>query len=326
MRIGTFALLFFFFATLATAGSALHVVLSFEPNQQVLGCSVIPIVTLENAGGRTLQVPDEHTIVAVLHFTVPEGGRISFYWGSSFDGMIRWEDLAPGAKKVYRLKFEPRVCEAGTYPIIASYDDRHYSPPSREPLHATSEPVQLVYTEPSGSDAEAFRSVIADIQAGAKAPIPCAAPSVVGWFLRQPQFLGRFPTSIYAAYVIYERMAGFAKQDPAVVLGVVHDENSYNSNSYPDDTGKSKDGWRWLKGKEAVDWWARWYDIILKSHPDIWFADELRLKRAVDQLALKNYQAAQAELEAISKDEKAPMAHKAKEYLGLMKQKGWVKS
>jgi hypothetical protein len=138
--------------------------------------------------------------------------------------------------------------------------------------------------------------------------------------------LTRHPTSTYAAYVVYACMAGFAKQDPAVVLGVVHDENSYNSNSYPDDTGKSKDGWRWLKGKEAVDWWARWYDIILKSHPDIWFADELRLKRAVDQLALKNYQAAQAELELISKDEKAPMAHKAKEYLGLMKQKGWVKS
>jgi len=120
-------------------------------------------------------------------------------------------------------------------------------------------------------------------------------------------------------------MAGFAEKDMAVVLGLIHDESSYNSNSYPDDTGQSKDGWKWLKGQQAADWWSKWYDIILKNHPDIWFADELHLKRAVDQAALKNYQAAQAELEAIAKDEKAPMAPKAKEYLGLMKQKGWIK-
>ena len=62
------------------------------------------------------------------------------------------------------------------------------------------------------------------------------------------------------------------------------------------------------------------------NHPGFCHADEIRLCLAVDQLALKNFQAAQADLEAIAKDDKAPMAPKAKEYLGLMKQKGWIKN
>lgn len=324
MRNGTLAVFFLFFTTLVSAESALRVFLSFEPNQQVLGCSVRPTVTLENIGGRALQVPDEHTIVAVLHFTVPEGGRISFSWGSSFDGMIKWQELAPGAKKVYRLTFEPRVCEAGTYSIIANYDDRHYSPPSRDPLRATSEPVQLVYTAPSGSDAEAFRAVIADIQAGAKTPVPCAAPSVVGCFLHQPKFLGRFPTSTYAAYTIYGRMTGTFDEDQQKFMRSL-ETGAYLSNSYPDETGQSKDGWRWLKDKEAADWWAKWYDIILKNHPDIWFADELRLKKAMDQVALKNYQTGAADLEALSKQANPEVAQKAQQLLEAIKQKGWVK-
>lgn len=142
--------------------------------------------------------------------------------------------------------------------------------------------------------------------------------------------LSRFPTSTYAADVIHGIMSGFMQWDPndekkrSLFLGALQ-TGSFLSNSYPDDTGKSKDGWRSMDGKEAADWWAKWYDIILKNHPDIWFADELRLKRAIDQLALKNYQTAEADLGALAKDSKSPMQGKAQLVLDLMKQKGWVK-
>ena len=88
---------------------------------------------------------------------------------------------------------------------------------------------------------------------------------------------------------------------------------------------RDKSGLAPLSGQAAVEWRQKWFGIVLKSHPDIWFADALRLKLAVDQAALRNYQAAQADLEAIAKDDKARMAPKAKEYLSLMKQKGWIK-
>ena len=184
--------------------------------------------------------------------------------------------------------------------------------------------VGLEYLAPEGVDGEAFRAVIAEIQSKAKSPTPCVAENIEGYFLHHAEFLGRFPTSTYSAYTIYGRMKGTFDVEQDKFMRSL-ETGAYLSNSYPDETGKSKDGWRWLKDKEAADWWAKWYDIILKNHPDIWFADELRLKRAVDQIALKNYQGADAELAALAKDPKSPMQAKAQVVLGLMKQKGWIK-
>jgi hypothetical protein len=136
--------------------------------------------------------------------------------------------------------------------------------------------------------------------------------------------LREYPTTTYAAYVIYDQMKRFTAQDPAAVVGSL-EGGTFNSNSYPDEIDQSKDGWKWLKGQAAADWWAKWYDVILKNHPDIWFADEMRLKKAVDQISVKNYQAAQADLEALSKDASFKQKDKAQAYLSLMKQKGWAK-
>ena len=108
-----------------------------------------------------------------------------------------------------------------------------------------SEAVTLHVIRPTGIDEEAYSAVVRDIQLKSEELSCCLCGSQCRLvFPLPPRVRGKIPTSTYAAYVIYERMAGFAKQDSAVVLGVVHDENSYNSNSYPDDTGKSKDGWQ----------------------------------------------------------------------------------
>ena len=133
------------------------------------------------------------------------------------------------------------------------------------------------------------------------------------------------PTSTYAAYLVYSRMAGFGTQDPSAYFGSIEGE-TFNSNSYPVEAGDSKDNQQWLKGQEAADWWTKWYDVILKNHPDIWFADEMRLKRAVDRIALKNYSLAEAELDALAKDPNFKYRDKARLCLDLMKQKGWTAS
>ncbi len=138
------------------------------------------------------------------------------------------------------------------------------------------------------------------------------------------EILRQYPTSTYAAYVVYDIMRGFGEGDQAVFMNSV-ETGIYLSNSYPGDTGKNMDGWKWLKGKEAADWWSKWIGIILKNHPGIWFADELRLKLAVDQVALKNYQGGAADLEVLSKQAKPDVAQKAQSILDAMKQKGWIK-
>jgi hypothetical protein len=194
-----------------------------------------------------------------------------------------------------------------------------------------SERASIEFLAPEGIDKEAFAAATKAMYEAKFATGSCEPHAIPEWFLKAPSFLGRFPASTYAAYVIHGRMAGFMEwgvntEGGRNIFLRSLETGAYFSDSYPDETGRSKDGWQWLKGKEAADWWAKWYDIILKNHPDIWFADELRLKRAVDQLALKNYQTGAADLGTLSKQAKPDVAQKAKQLLEAIKQKGWVKS
>jgi hypothetical protein len=149
--------------------------------------------------------------------------------------------------------------------------------------------------------------------------------------------LGDFPTSTYAAYAVWHLSGaeGMGRSDPGRIIADRSKDgartpleviNLLEMINVPYDIIDGKKIGGEIHGKVAIAWRAKWFGIVLKAHPDIWFANELKLRTAIDQLTLKNYQAAQAELEAIAKDDEAPMAPKAKEYLGLMKQKGWIKN
>jgi len=166
--------------------------------------------------------------------------------------------------------------------------------------------VQINLKAPTGIDAQAYQAF-------------------KGHPLKHPaELLKRFPTSTYAACAVYGIMHGFMQGDENMFLRSV-ERGTYLSNSYPDDTGKSKDGWRSLQGDAAAAWWSKWINIILTNHPDIWFADQLRLKRAVDQVALKNYQIGAADLETLSKEATPEVAQKAQKMLDMMRTKGWIK-
>ena len=136
-----------------------------------------------------------------------------------------------------------------------------------------------------------------------------------------PQMLlTNYPTSTYAAYLVYDRLKGFASADFANPMFLRSLETGlFLSNSYP-----TEGGWVWMKDEMNAAWWSKWAGIILKNHPDIWFADELRLKLAMNQVALKNYQAAEADFIKLSKEAKPYVAEKAGLFVQIMKQKGWV--
>jgi hypothetical protein len=144
----------------------------------------------------------------------------------------------------------------------------------------------------------------------------------------QSDLLAQFPNSTYAAYAIWEHTdaKGVAGSNPASVVKAIETGLILRSEMpflCPGTAGKLS--FCRCNGREAIACRSYWYAVILKNHPDIWFADDLRLRSAIDQCTLQNYQAAQADLEAMAKSESVPMAGKAKEYLTLMKQKGWVK-
>ena len=79
-----------------------------------------------------------------------------------------------------------------------------------------------------------------------------------------------------------------------------------------------------MGGRDLIDWRAKWIGIVLKNHPDIWYADHLKLRLAIDQIAMKNYQAGESDLDKLSREAMPEVAERAKVYLSLMKQKGWV--
>lgn len=135
------------------------------------------------------------------------------------------------------------------------------------------------------------------------------------------ELLQKFPTSTYAAYVIYGRLGNFAYADFTDSKFIRSIETqSILSNSYPTEAG-----WIWMKGEMNAAWWEKWVNLILKNHPDIWFADELKLKLAVNEIALKKYESGELALEKLAKEGKPNVAERAKELLKVMEEKGWSK-
>ncbi len=166
----------------------------------------------------------------------------------------------------------------------------------------SSEPVRITIEQPQGEDKKAYDYFKDE---------PLSKPA---------ELLKKFPTSTYAAYIVYDRLKGFADADfanPKFLRSL--ETGLFLSNSYP-----TEGGWSWMKDEMNAAWWSKWAGIILKNHPDIWFADELRLKLAMNQVALKNYQAAEADFIKLSKEAKPYVAEKAGLFVEIMKQKGWV--
>lgn len=222
----------------------------------------------------------------------------------------------------------------GRYHVQAEYHSHgpyldRYSETDQRPVPGiwegdlTSNVAEVEVLTPKGEDLRALKAL--GLTSIDKAALTSIAP-----FLNEHagDFLSRFPTSTYAAYVVWEMSdaKGIAQSEPSMAVRALETGLVLRSDMSlwcPGASAKLTPGVR--NGKEAIDCRAYWYAIVLKNHPDIWFADQIRLRSAIDQLALKNNQAAQADLEAIAKSEISDMAPRAKQYLDLMKQKGWIK-
>jgi len=135
------------------------------------------------------------------------------------------------------------------------------------------------------------------------------------------ELLRRFSGSTYAAYVVWEYGAkGIALMPVESLISYVAGGTELLGNSVPDASGS----WRSYTGEAFLNWRDGWFDVILKNHPGIWLAGELRFTAALDRYLLGDKDACAVGLEELADHGKPYVAAKAGELLSAMRAKGML--
>jgi len=176
-----------------------------------------------------------------------------------------------------------------------------------------SDSVSVEVTEPAGTDRQAY-------EAFDRKPL--------GNSERNGELLSRFPTSTYAAYVVWSKYSkGWAavETDRAVdvlALGFKHEKGLAPCDAKLRPIGDAESR---LSGASYVQCRDAWLKSVLTHHSEAWFADEIRLRLALDQYLLGENATCAAQLEGLSKQARVDVAIKASEILAALKEKGMLK-
>lgn len=143
------------------------------------------------------------------------------------------------------------------------------------------------------------------------------------------ELLRRFPTSTYAAYIVRDHtQPGTQPPDSDVALYAMESGSmAFGPTPLPcvnPESPECRDIGFPPTGLEGARRQAAWLDLVLRSHPDIWFADELRFKRAYAAYFLGDDKGCAARLESLANHGKPYVASKAKELLAAMRAKGML--
>ena len=172
--------------------------------------------------------------------------------------------------------------------------------------------VTIDVTEPEGIDKEAYDAFGGD-------PLGELGQS---WGV-----LRRFPSSTYAAYFVWDQYAQGAvgvNADSAadsVAQGPIHKNGVVPC----DQEGQmSSTNSSILSGTSFVRCRDNWLRLALDNHPDIWFADEMRLRVALDSCLLGDKSGCAAQLHDLAQHGRPYVAAKAGELLAAMQAKGML--
>jgi len=221
--------------------------------------------------------------------------------------------IQPGSQWEKVIPFCPQ--EAGAY-VVRGWLETTIENSDR--IDVFSDSLTITIAEPTGVDAEAYTAFDGD-------PLSIYSRRGRQW----SELLQRFPTSTYAAYVIWSnfvRGTSSDKNSVDVLLGDLSTSIESQSNSVPCDIPRWCDdnGWMSMQGEIFVRWRTGWFDRVLKYHPDIWFADEVRLKLALDSYLLGDKASCAAGLEALADHAKPYVAEKARALLEAMQSKNML--
>jgi len=185
---------------------------------------------------------------------------------------------------------------------------------------AQSTEVLVDVVPPQGVDLEAYKAYDGD---------PLATWTRAQHPDRYGELLRRFPTSTYTAYVVWYLSARGVDRGTADSYLITIQEPLYRfGNSVPcDGTAPcTKHGWMSLSGSQFLEWRDGWFETVLKHHPDLWFADEIRLRLALDRYVVGDKEDSIARLENLAQHGGHGIASKASELLAALKEKGMLES
>ncbi len=303
---------------------------AFVPPRALLGTPFGLHVTITNRGTTPIQVPSERHLVLAMRWNIPAtNGVLPPHGGVASTARVVPEPLGPGQTKLYALYppdspfFLPRLCQPGKYRFSLVVDMKPWLGEGAG-WSAISPEADVEVVEPIGEDKAAYDYLLSPLSEGP--PEPCPAEFAVTTRLRGelPQ---KFPTSTYAAYVIRRftseglswssngAIADSLKNGPAGITRNIPCPPSISPCVQLSEIG----------GLQALDWTAAWIDMVLRAHPDIWFADELRLRLALDEIAAGKVSLGASDLENLSASARPDIAEKAGQLLTLVKRKGLVK-
>jgi len=239
----------------------------------------------------------------VLKFPLPEATK--YYSAEEF--ILKPGESYTGSVGTMLLNLSP-----GTYQIKAVADLTKLNGLSvhgNETIESKS--IEFTLMTPAGESLETWEYAIARTKSVALKEKMVEACVV----LRKPDVLNLFPTSIYAAWLVWPKIEDPSREEPRKLKKLI--ENGYypNSNSVPDP--KTSSGWRELpRGKSMAEWQLEWAERILKSQPDFPFAEKLQLVVALNKLVLDDHEGSLRILTELSK-KKNDIGEWSREFVNL---------
>lgn len=272
------------------AQEPLKSVAAFEPPHALLGTPLSLRVVVANESDKPVQVPTESHFVFALHWRLEAAGGLRQPTAGPRPGSLNGETLAPGATRSYLVPATahsvglPQPCRAGHFSPVLSLDLSSLDPPG--PANAARPvAVELEVAEPTGEDAAAYSHLLEQLRGFQALDLDICGAAHVATFIQGSagDLLRAYPTSTYAAYVV--RRCGIDGMGGKVhrILNILeycrmHGLEGLEDIGVPCEQACSNAaGLKTLHRAEVVLWREKWFSAVLASHPNLWFADELRL-------------------------------------------------
>jgi len=298
------------------AGEPFLVTITASPTRVPLGIPADLMVQARNVSAAAVPVAFNRPPLAVL-VESEVGSETYCPFCSGRWGVIR--RLVPKAwRHLESLEIPLKTVGRYTLRVVLKHHWNIDKKPAEYPdlwwSRSVSKPIHVEITEPTGIDKQAYdafdRNPLGDSE-------------------RYGELLRRFPTSTYAAYVVWKRTwpglasavadvplyameRGLASFPPTSLPCVDPQSTACNDVGFPP------------TGLEGARRQAAWLDLALRHHPGIWFADELRYRRAVSAFFLGDRDACAAGLEELADHGRPDVVAKAKALLSAMKAKGML--
>lgn len=243
---------------------------------------------------------------------------------------VDWEILVSGATRELSVPRLMCLCDS---PLISSpcainewysREDTyrfkviwsHHPPGSSGRSPESSVPVFNGTVESNVLDVEVLRPAGVDAQALAWARKKGVVPI-------SHEVLAAYPNSIYAAHLWHSATSAIVDTPPSKVLEAIEQEFLPPLHVYvvgADGTVAQQQ----LPGREALETRRDSIEALLETAASVWVEDSLRLRLAIDELALKNKSAAIDHLQVLAENARDRVKRLAKEYLAMMIDKGMI--